>query len=98
MPDRRIAVVLGNYLLCATWLFRCYNEGVAPLLGKVFRDDAGGQHRRYEARLAQQRGKKTLLNAAQLHSMYEREESAIGFIVKTGICSGHAVNSEFRIW
>ena len=65
--------------------------------GKVFRADAGGQHRRYEARLAQQRGKKALLNAAQLHPVYEREEGTVGFIVKTGICSGHAMNSEFRI-
>jgi hypothetical protein len=97
MPDRRIAVGVGDYLPCATWLFRCHDEGVAPLLGKVFQDDAGGQHRRHEARLAQQRGKKALLNAAQLHSVYEREESAIGFVVKTGICSGHAMNSEFRI-
>src|SRR6478672_1538956 len=97
MPNRRIAVGLGDYLLCATWLFRCYNEGVTPLLGKVFRADAGGQHRRCEARLAQHRGKKALLNAAQLHSVYEREESAISFVVKPGICSGHAMNSEFRI-
>src|SRR5690242_6103837 len=97
MPDRPIALGVGDYLLCATWLFRCHNEGVAPLLGEIVRADAGGQHRRYEARLAQQRGKKALLNAAQLDSVYEREEGTIGFIVKTGICSGHAMNSESRI-
>ena len=44
-----------------------------------------------------ERGKKALLNAAQLHSVYEREESAISFVVRPSICSGHAMNSESRI-